>query len=211
MVRTRLGIFVVTKEKHIVINVARSLKLPPAPPRLRTSLPFSDPRTRMAHLGTCLSPFEHSDPKMARNFSFRTSEDERTQSLQYMNRFQPEFCDFSRATTLLQSRFCQASLACFEHACFSKLAALVTTLELSLSCSFRCFSSNPSTVPCRGSSVSCDIRMLTVTSRNTSTRTLSPCFFQNSRKHPWMILKRSRRRPMHSNRCLSFSCIQHLD
>ena len=60
----------------------RSLTLPP---RLHTSLPFSDPRTRMTRLGACLSPFEHSDSYMACNFSFRTSEDERTQSMQYTN------------------------------------------------------------------------------------------------------------------------------
>ena len=62
----------------------RSLILPPAPPRLRTFLPFSDPYR------TC-------------NFSCRTSEKEQTQSLQHTDRFQPESCDFSRATTLFQS------------------------------------------------------------------------------------------------------------
>ena len=73
------------------------------PLRLRTSLPFSDSRTSMTHLGACLSPFEHSDPYRTCNFSLRTSENERTQSLQHTNRFQTESRDYSRATTLIRS------------------------------------------------------------------------------------------------------------
>ena len=69
------------------------------------------------------------------------------------------------------------------------------------SCSFVCcrFSSCPSTVPCRGPSVPCDIRMFAFTlSRSTNTRTLSHCSLQNPWKHFRVNTSRQPLSPHHS-------------